>query len=115
MDPKAWKSWIITEAEGMTRTPIHPGEILRDELAEMGMSANALAVALHVPANRISQILKSRRAITADTALRLARFFGTGADFWLNLQKAYELRLAERQSGREIRKTVSPRKAIRAA
>ncbi len=99
----------------MTRTPIHPGEILRDELAELGMSANALAAALHVPANRISQILKTRRAITADTALRLARFFGTSANFWLNLQKAYELRLAERQSGREIRKMVAPRKATHAA
>ncbi len=99
----------------MTRTPIHPGEILGDEINELGMSANALAAALHVPANRISQILGSRRKITADTALRLSRFFGTTPDFWLNLQKSYELRLAERKSGREIRKKVKPLDPSKAA
>ena len=92
----------------MARTPIHPGEILADELEELGMSALALAKALHVPHNRISQILAGRRGITADTALRLSRFFGTTPGFWLNLQKSYELRLAEQESGEEIRQTVAP-------
>ena len=99
----------------MARTPIHPGEILGDELNELSMSANALAAALHVPANRISQILGGRRNITADTALRLSQFFGTTPDFWLNLQKSYELRLAERKSGREIRKIVKPLDPSKAA
>ena len=99
----------------MARTPIHPGEILREELTGLGMSANALALALHVPANRISQILNGRRNITADTALRLAQFFGTAPEFWLNLQKSYELRLAERKSGKAIRRRVKPLKEYRAA
>jgi addiction module HigA family antidote len=77
----------------MTRTPIHPGEILADELAELGMSATELARVIHVPANRISQIITGKRAITADTALRLGRWFGTGPNIWLNLQQAYELDL----------------------
>lgn len=99
----------------MARTPIHPGEVLKDELRELGMSANALALALHVPANRISQILKGRRNVTADTALRLAQYFGTTPEFWLNLQKSYELRLAERQSGKVIRRKVRPLKESQAA
>ncbi|MDX1575599.1 MAG: HigA family addiction module antitoxin [Kiloniellales bacterium] len=99
----------------MARTPIHPGEILKEELKDLGMSANALALALHVPANRISQILNGRRNVTADTALRLAQFFGTTPEFWLNLQKSYELRLAERKSGKAIRRRVKPLKGFRAA
>ena len=99
----------------MARTPLHPGEILREELKALGMSANALALALHVPANRISQILNGRRNITADTALRLAQFFGTAPEFWLNLQKSYELRLAERQSGKAIRRRIKPLKASQVA
>ena len=99
----------------MARTPIHPGEILREELKSLGMSANALAQALHVPANRISQILNGRRNITADTALRLAQFFGTAPEFWLNLQKSYELRLAERRSGNAIRRRIKPLKASQVA
>jgi antitoxin HigA-1 len=76
--------------------PIHPGEILREEfLKPLGMSSNTLAHALHVPPNRISAIVGGRRAVTADTALRLARAFGTGPEVWLNLQQAYDLRLAE--------------------
>ncbi len=76
--------------------PIHPGEILREEyLVPLGMSANALATALHVPANRISGIVAGKRSVTADTALRLARAFGSTPDFWLNLQQQYDLRLAE--------------------
>jgi len=76
--------------------PIHPGEVLREEfVVPLGLSGNALARALCVPANRINAILKESRNLTADTALRLARFFGTTPEFWMNLQKTYELRLAE--------------------
>lgn len=92
----------------MARTPIHPGDILTDELAELKMSALALAKALYVPHNRISQIIAGKRGITADTALRLSRFFGTTPEFWLNLQKSYELRLAEQEHSEEIRQTIEP-------
>jgi antitoxin HigA-1 len=89
--------------------PVHPGEILRqDVLEELGLSANALARALHVPANRITAILHERRGITADTALRLARFLGTTPQFWLNLQTAYELRTAEETTGSAVRDEVQP-------
>lgn len=93
----------------MARTPIHPGEILTDELAELSISASALARILHVPTNRITQILNGKRAITADTALRLGQWLGTGAEFWLNLQKSYELKLAEQQIGQQIVETIKPR------
>ena len=93
----------------MARPPIHPGEILRDELEELGMSAAALGRELHVPTNRITQILNGKRALTADTALRLGQWFGTGPELWLNLQKQYELRLAEHEAGEVIRATVVPR------
>ena len=79
---------------------IHPGEHLAEELKELDMSAAALARKLKVPTNRITGILKGQRAITGDTALRLAHFFGTSAEFWLNLQKLYELRLAEQKAGK---------------
>jgi addiction module HigA family antidote len=82
---------------------IHPGEHLAEELDELGMSAAALARQLRVPTNRITQILKGQRAITGDTALRLAHFLGTSAQFWLNLQGLYDLRLAERSAGKAIR------------
>jgi addiction module HigA family antidote len=95
----------------MARPPIHPGEILADELEELGMTAAGLARELHVPTNRITPILNGTRAITADTALRLGHWFGTGPELWLNLQKQYELRLAEQQVGREIRETITPRVA----
>lgn len=91
--------------------PVHPGEILREELDELGMSANALAGALAVPANRVTAILKGQRGITADTALRLSRYFGTTPQVWLNLQKTYELRVAEIESGKDIAKRVKPREA----
>ena len=87
----------------MARTPIHPGEILSDELQEIGISAAALARTLDVPPNRISQIIAGKRAISADTALRLARYFGTSPDLWMNLQKNYELDLARRQLSKVIR------------
>ncbi len=87
----------------MARTPIHPGEILADELKEIGISAAEMARTLGVPANRISQIIARKRAISADTALRLARYFGTTPDLWMNLQKTYELDLARQQLGKAIR------------
>lgn len=93
----------------MARTPIHPGEILSDELDELGISAAALARTLHVPTNRITQILKGQRAITADTALRLGKWLGTGAELWLNLQKSYELRQAQQELWDEL-KTIPRRK-----
>jgi addiction module HigA family antidote len=89
--------------------PVHPGEILREELDVLELSANALAAALDVPGNRITAILNGQRGITADTALRLSRYLGTTAEFWLNLQKFYELRLAEREAGKQIKETVIPR------
>ena len=82
---------------------IHPGEHLAEELAELGISAAELARQLKVPTNRVTGILNGQRAITGDTALRLARYFGTSAEFWLNLQSLYELRLAEQKAGPEIR------------
>jgi addiction module HigA family antidote len=89
--------------------PIHPGEILREEyLGPLGLSANQLALGLHVPANRVTAILNEERGVTADTALRLARYFKTTADFWLNMQQAFELRTAEVESGEEIERTVRP-------
>ena len=92
----------------MARIPIHPGEILADELAELGMSAAELARTLKVPTNRITQILNGQRSITADTALRLAQWLGMSADFWMKLQDNYELRLAEQAKGEEI-KSIVPR------
>jgi antitoxin HigA-1 len=83
----------------MARTAIHPGEILADELDEIGLSAAELARQLDVPANRISQIVAGKRNISADTALRLGRYFGTTPDFWMNLQKTYELDLARAEIG----------------
>jgi addiction module HigA family antidote len=82
---------------------IHPGDHLTEELTELNMSAAELARRLAVPTNRITAILKGQRSITADTALRLAHFFGTTAAFWLNLQSLYDLRLAEKQAGKSIR------------
>jgi len=99
----------------MARTPIHPGEILADELEYIGISAANLARILHVPTNRITQILKGKRAMTADTAIRLGRWFGTGAELWLNLQKSYELRLVEKQIGKEVKRLIPLRKNIAAA
>ena len=93
----------------MSRPAIHPGEILADELAELGMSAAELARILHVPPNRITQILNGKRAITADTALRLGQWLGTGPELWLNLQQNYDLRLANEERGTQIRQMIRPR------
>ena len=90
--------------------PVHPGEILREELDALEMSAKAFSEALDVPANRITMILKGQRGITADTALRLSRYLGTTPEFWMNLQKSYELREAQVKAGRQIAENVKPRK-----
>ena len=87
----------------MARTAIHPGEHLAEQLKELGMSAAELGRQLKVPTNRITGILNGQRAVTGDSALRLAHFFGTCAEFWLNLQKVYELRIAEQKAGSTIR------------
>ena len=87
----------------MARSAIHPGEHLAEQLKELGMSAAELGRQLKVPTNRITGILNGQRAITGDSALRLAHFFGTRAEFWLNLQKVYELRIAEQKAGATIR------------
>jgi addiction module HigA family antidote len=87
----------------MALTAIHPGEHLAEELKELDMSAAELARQLDVPTNRVTEILNGRRAITGDTALRLAHFFGTTAEFWLNLQTLYELRLAQKKAGKSIK------------
>ncbi len=92
--------------------PIHPGEILQEEvLAPMKLSANALARELRVPVTRISEILHGRRGITADTALRLARFLNTTPQFWLSLQAAYDLKVAERELSTRIEREIHPRVA----
>ena len=88
----------------MGRSPIHPGEHLAEQLEELDISAAALARQLKVPTNRVTEILNGQRAVTGDTALRLGHLFGTSAEFWLNLQKLYELRLAQEQAGDEVRK-----------
>ena len=86
----------------MARTPIHPGEILKDELEELDLSAGKLADIIEVPPNRLYQIVAGKRALTADTALRLGRYFGTSPEFWMNVQIAYELDLARQQLGGAI-------------
>ena len=87
----------------MVRQAVHPGEQLSEELNALGMSAAALARALDVPTNRITAILHGQRSVTGDTALRLARFFGTDPQFWMNLQSQYDLRVAEERAGKAIR------------
>ena len=88
----------------MARRPIHPGEHLKEAMEELGMSSAELARQLRIPTNRVTGILNEERGITADTALRLGHWFGTSAEMWLNMQKLYELRLAEQEVGAEIRK-----------
>ena len=92
--------------------PVHPGEILREDvMAPLGLSINRLARDLRVPVTRMSEIVNGRRSITADTALRLARYFSTTAEFWVNLQSAYDLDVATRASAEQIRRDVHPREA----
>jgi addiction module HigA family antidote len=93
-------------------TPIHPGEILKEDVLEpLGLSVNQLAKSLAVDAARLNEIVRGRRGITADTALRLSRYLGTTAEFWLNLQKSYELRVARQTKQKEIDRVVRPREA----
>ncbi len=95
------------------RAPIHPGEILLEEfLNEFGVTSYALAKAIGVPTNRVTGIVNGDRAITADTALRLARFFGNSAEFWMNLQMHYDLEVAERRVGRQVLRDVEQVSAV---
>ena len=88
---------------------IHPGEILKGELEELNLSANAFAKALDVPTNRITAILNEQRGVSADTALRLAQFFGSTPDFWMSLQSSYDVKVARAAVGKEIEKSVKPK------
>jgi antitoxin HigA-1 len=88
--------------------PIHPGEILKDEIEARGLSANALAIALRTPSGRVTDILNGKRGVSPETAMRLARYFGNSARFWLNLQTAYELAVAEAELGERIASEVTP-------
>ena len=96
----------------MPRRPIHPGEILGDELKELGVSPTGLARQIAVPPNRVSQIIGGKRAITGDTALRLGHWFGTSAQFWLNLQSAYEIETAAPRLARELAKLPRRKKTL---
>lgn len=96
----------------MPRPPIHPGEHLAIDLDELGMSGRQLARALAVPPNRISAIINGDRSITADTALRLARWMGTTPEYWLNLQRNYDLRVAQLESGEQILREVTPHEVV---
>ena len=90
--------------------PIHPGEVLREEFLDpLGMTAHALAQALRVPAPRVNDLVRERRSVTPDTALRLARYFDTSPQFWLNLQASYDLKIALREAGKRIEREVEPR------
>ena len=107
------KSLITTRRAAIpNRVTTHPGEVIREEfLNPLDMSVNALAMALRVPATRIGAIVKGERAVTADTALRLARFFGTSAEFWINLQAMHDLTRARLENGPAIERDVRPRAA----
>ena len=105
-----WKSWITIEIMKTNKLPpIHPGEILREEFMNpRGLSQNALARALNIPPRRINEIVLEKRGITADTALRLARYFGTSAELWAGLQADYDLRLARDEKLRQIERDIEP-------
>lgn len=107
------KSSITTgKAEIPSRVTTHPGEVLLEEfLKPLGMSVNALAIALRVPATRVGAIVKGERSVTADTALRLARFFGTSAEFWINMQAMHDLTKTRQHSGKTIERDIRPRAA----
>src|SRR6202162_6114233 len=101
---RTWRLSITIRRNFMPLTAIHPGEHLAEELRELGMSAAELARQLDVPTNRVTEILNGKRAITGDTALRLAHFFGTTAEFWLNLQSLFDLRIAQKKIGKSVRR-----------
>ena len=96
----------------MNRRAVHPGEVLADELRKLGVSPTELSRSINVPTNRVTQIIHGRRGITGDTALRLGRWFGNSAEFWLNLQSAYDIRVAEEKAGDEIER-LPIRKAVK--
>lgn len=96
----------------MARMAIHPGEHIADELEARQLSASQLARILRIPANRLTEIIRGRRGISADTALRLARWLGTSPEYWMNLQRNYELKLAEQAHGAEIREEITPLPAV---
>jgi addiction module HigA family antidote len=98
----------ITTRDDATTPAVHPGRLLRRELQARGLSANRVALDLGVPSGRVTDILNRRRAITADTAVRLARYFGNSAQFWLDLQSQYEIAIVERERGSEISRRVRP-------
>lgn len=107
--PTASKSRTITKRRAGKMAPLHPGEMLREEfVTPMGLTANRLALALHVPSTRISEILNERRGITADTALRLERYFNMSAEFWMRLQAQYDLESAQDELRSRIRREVLP-------
>ncbi|HLJ79125.1 MAG TPA: HigA family addiction module antitoxin [Acidobacteriaceae bacterium] len=113
--PGKLKSRTTTERRSIPRDPrehgvaIHPGEFLREDFMKpLGLSANALAIALRVPVTRITEIIRERRGVTVETAMRLGRYFGTSTEFWLNMQKAWELASAERELMPRIRAEVQP-------
>jgi addiction module HigA family antidote len=110
--PMSKSSTTTKRAATPNRVTTHPGEMLREEfLVPLGMSVNALAMSLRVPATRIGAIVKGERSVTADTALRLARFFGTSPEFWMNLQATHDLTKARLESGGKIERDVQPRAA----
>ncbi len=100
------KNAITTYPGGAPIMPVHPGDTLAEEMAARGLTANALALKLRVPSNRLTGIVNGKRGITAETALRLGRYFGTGAAFWINLQAHYDLAIAERDVGSRIAREV---------
>ncbi len=118
MVPMKLKLWTITDAKELTRTitappnglrPVHPGEVLREDyLKPLGMSANALSLALKVPASRINDIVLERRGVSVDTAMRLVRYFGGDVQSWMNLQTAYEVKVAQKTLARQIAREVMP-------
>lgn len=110
--PTTLKSPAITKEFKMSRTkklpPIHPGEALKSVLDDAGLTANAVALALRIPANRLTEIIKGRRSISADTAMRLGRYFGTSAEMWMNMQAHYDLEVAEDELAEQIKAEVAP-------
>lgn len=106
MPGQVTKNEIFAYPGGVALPPVHPGRTLAAELAARGLSANALALKLRVPANRLSDIVRGQRAISAETALRLGRYFGTGAEFWVSLQANYDLARARQDMGETIAREV---------
>jgi antitoxin HigA-1 len=107
--PTKLKSWTTTKSNAQKMPPLHPGEMLREDFMKpLGLSANALALALRVPVTRISEIVNERRSVTADTALRLSRYFGMSPEFWMRLQAQYDLEVAADHALKQINLEVHP-------